>query len=283
MTYWYYRLGTKQAGAASVEMLVTLVRAGTIKPDTLLWHAGLRDWQKASETPELVEALAKAPMQTEVPANPRMPGKLDARDQALAGPWTRILARSFDSVIIMIALGPVISAMSLHLMEAIKNNPSSISFGFVTVYILVPTLLILLLSAVVFATIMTFFGTTPGKAIVGIRVESLSGELGSKGERFRFFLRREFGLLMFGCGLGIPIIAHIAAFLQFRRVRAGRPTYYDENKAVVRGNGSLERWCIALALMLFLGWLNGAINTPESLRDLAVNPQHFRIDAMSGG
>ncbi|GGF94474.1 hypothetical protein GCM10010924_23330 [Rhizobium wenxiniae] len=53
MTYWYYKLGRKQAGPVPAEALAGLVGKGTIKPDTLLWHAGLADWAKASEVEEL--------------------------------------------------------------------------------------------------------------------------------------------------------------------------------------------------------------------------------------
>jgi hypothetical protein len=45
MIDWYYQLGKKQAGPVSVEALAELIKAGTIKPDTMLWHIGLDNWQ----------------------------------------------------------------------------------------------------------------------------------------------------------------------------------------------------------------------------------------------
>jgi uncharacterized RDD family membrane protein YckC len=41
---WYYATGHQQHGPVSDEELAQLVAAGTVKTDTLVWHAGMEDW-----------------------------------------------------------------------------------------------------------------------------------------------------------------------------------------------------------------------------------------------
>jgi hypothetical protein len=46
---WYYADGSQQKGPITEEGLADLVRAGTVKPDTLVWRAGLAGWQPYSQ------------------------------------------------------------------------------------------------------------------------------------------------------------------------------------------------------------------------------------------
>ena len=42
---WYYAEGGEQKGPISADEFERLVAVGTVKADTLVWHAGLKEWQ----------------------------------------------------------------------------------------------------------------------------------------------------------------------------------------------------------------------------------------------
>ena len=42
---WYYAVEGRQAGPISEADWDGLIRAGTIAPETLVWHEGMADWQ----------------------------------------------------------------------------------------------------------------------------------------------------------------------------------------------------------------------------------------------
>lgn len=242
MIYWYYRLGRKQVGPVSIETLFDLIKAGTVRPHTMLWHSGLPYWHKASEISELVEPLSAGPAAS----------AMQERDPTLAGPWPRLWARMFDVGILALVLGPAGDYF-------LRNYFPSALPTIAAVSRVLPGVLMFPAAAVILALVMTIFGTTPGKAIAGIKVERLS-----KDRPLRFYLSREFGQWIFGAGLGIPLVSLITHILQFRRVRAGRPAFYDEDEGVfVRGTGSLARsgTIAAATVALFLGI--GIANMPD--------------------
>jgi uncharacterized RDD family membrane protein YckC len=58
---WYYIQGNQQVGPVTDTTLSNLAMTGAIAPETLLWRAGMQDWQPARiAAPELV-AVASAP------------------------------------------------------------------------------------------------------------------------------------------------------------------------------------------------------------------------------
>lgn len=60
---WFYFQGEQQVGPQSPAQIKTLIRQGQIKPDTLLWCAGMTDWQTATQTEfrTMLPALPVAP------------------------------------------------------------------------------------------------------------------------------------------------------------------------------------------------------------------------------
>jgi len=226
MTYWYYKLGRKQAGPVPAEALAGLVGKGTIKPDTLLWHAGLADWAKASEVEELGPTFEF-----------ELPGEVSVSspDLMIAGPWPRFWARIADEWIIGAAIGLPLGYLVQPYMPGVGTNfPLADNL---------PTIVLLAaITSVILWGSMTLFGTTPGKLVAGVRVENRSGT-----PDWRFYMRREFKLWLFIGIAGIPYISLIPCMLQYRRVARGRPAWYDEGAAVVWGTGRLSRSVAAAA------------------------------------
>jgi hypothetical protein len=216
MIDWYYRLGKKQGGPVSTEVLAELTKAGTIVPDTMLWHFGLGDWQKASETPELAAALAAAPAVVPV----------EERDPTLAGPWSRLWARMIDIYILTYALSFAIFFLS--------------GRYFPWLYIRVVALpdtafrVIMLPFAFAFlAIVMGVTGTTIGKAIIGIKVENISGR-----SSWAFYFLRELKVWTLGFWFGIPLLNFLGGAIQAARIAKTGSATYDRDFAIVRRRSS---------------------------------------------
>jgi len=54
---WYYSENGNQAGPISEEELRGKIVSGAVKPEDLVWHDGMSDWQPVGKTPELAASL----------------------------------------------------------------------------------------------------------------------------------------------------------------------------------------------------------------------------------
>lgn len=158
MADWYYKVGNIHAGPASPEELVELAKAGTIKPETELWHDGMNDWAKAAEIAELdlpfVEEQAEA--------------VVTDSDPALAGPWARFWARVIDTYVVTLILAAALGWLSALYLPSFFLK----LFGLNEVIL---NIIFLPIAGLVLALMMRITGTTIGKAIVGIKVQNISG------------------------------------------------------------------------------------------------------------
>jgi len=79
-TLWFYVRDDKRQGPVDFEHLVTMLLAGQIPHNALVWHQGLREWSEADRIPEVAEQLppplpqvAKPPKPAGAPEAPRPP------------------------------------------------------------------------------------------------------------------------------------------------------------------------------------------------------------------
>ena len=64
---WFYAAGTEQKGPFTPDQMSTLLRAGALTPQTLVWTAGMAAWAPLAETP-LGRGAADVPIAPPVPA-----------------------------------------------------------------------------------------------------------------------------------------------------------------------------------------------------------------------
>lgn len=226
MIYWYYRLGKKQAGPVSFETLAELTRAGTIRPDTMLWHSGIPDWLKASEVADLSEPLSEG---AAVPEEKE-------RDPTLAGPWSRFWARIIDIYVFSYGLGLALGYVAALYAPALYLRMTALNasvFGF----LLMPFVF------VIFAVMMSLTGTTPGKAIIGIKIENVSGR-----KPLVFHFLRELKVWSLGFGFGIPLLSFVVAAFRGRQIAKSGSTGYDRGFSVVRRKSSNLRYGLGVVI-----------------------------------
>ncbi|QRY68498.1 RDD family protein [Ensifer sp. PDNC004] len=241
MAVWYYLTGPDQLGPVDDDDLRALVRNGRITQETIVWREGLEERQAAGSHPDLVDAFVPPPI-------PATAAEADAAEPIVeepavqpglirnSRPWPRFWARLIDNFLFTPLLGfgiglwAVLYAPSIYLQIVSING---VLFG----------LMLLPLVALMLALSMMITGTTPGKAIAGVRVPVPAGR-----NRALFFLVREFRVWVIGLGLGIPIIALFTQIRQHRRVSLGQPASYDSGNPVVVADPSQFRFGVTLVV-----------------------------------
>ena len=61
MSEWYHAAGGEQQGPVSAEEMDRLIAEGTVTPETLVWRAGMGDWEPASQHFPQLRGMAAPP------------------------------------------------------------------------------------------------------------------------------------------------------------------------------------------------------------------------------
>lgn len=118
---WFYSDNGAQQGPISDMDLVNLTRNGTLKPETLVWHDGMTDWQPLSVTrPDLVSVPDSVPniggvavpelkkdlvvQQIREGAYESAFGATNPYGLNYAGFWIRLAAKMIDMVVLMVVI-----------------------------------------------------------------------------------------------------------------------------------------------------------------------------------
>ncbi|HEV7137231.1 MAG TPA: RDD family protein [Steroidobacteraceae bacterium] len=260
---WYVRRGELEIGPVGEDALRALVGTGQITADTQLWREGLSGWTEAialpgvlglraaapcasSPRPPLIQAvpdaprwMAAAPAGTALEADAALPA--GATLAAPAPPWRRYWARSLDVTIGTFLVAVVIGVLRPGLSAQLGATKH---VGWIIVLILLPFALAM------DALIHWALGNTPGKAIAGIKVLAEDGRrpLGAAA-----YLSRNFGVYVFGLGLGLPLVSLIALIVSYRRAAAGAVSIWDRfcssQVFVLSGSGG-RTWATASTYVL---------------------------------
>ena len=136
----------------------------------------------------------------------------------LASPWRRWCARLFDlwweCMLIGMVLGMVAGLFAPGLLDMIDSPGGDKLLGLA---MLPPALLL-------DAALMAYFGNTPGKALLGLRVGLVDGRPVS----FVQLCWRNLGVWAAGLGLGLPLVNLFTMARQHRRLVSGQAASYDE-------------------------------------------------------
>lgn len=182
-----------------------------------------------------------------------------------AGPWPRYWARMFDLMLGIAVLSFVGGVLWPTLFASEQTNFTALSIALIPIAMCVE------------AGVMTLFGTTLGKAIAGIRVETIDHQRPTFGTLFV----RNMRVWFFGLALGIPLVALGTLSHNHRKVSGGVRTSWDEEggTSVFDMRGSLARTVTVavLYIALFGGLVAlGTIKPSEHDQLLAALPEMNR-------
>lgn len=158
----------------------------------------------------------------------------------------RFFARLIDLAILMIPIW-MLYGFAIHSFDKrfssywilrFSLSPSAEGYLFYHYYIVSRTIdhiVLFMIPAFMNAALMALFfarlGTTPGKAILGIRLSVCQDNLSSF-SRWSVFFRREIGCWIWGLGAGGIVLASFCMVWQAIRLQKGKPAFYDRHHAV---------------------------------------------------
>jgi len=234
---WWYSEQREKKGPLSFEEVCGLVADGTLTARTLVWKKGLEEWQPVSEIAEFEDAIRAVP-----PDVPQPTPREENIELPLAGPWRRFFARLIDLWAIALPVGFIVAylagSLSLEFALWIQEPGSEYAFG----WLLLPA--VLLVEGVVYG----ISGTTLGKAILGIKVVTVSAHKATPGQ----YVRRLPGVYWGGLGTGFPLVNLFTMAHQYGRLRRGKHAGYDEGKFNVKGT-KLGFFRVVLAVLAIVG------------------------------
>lgn len=248
MGQWYYTIDGKQNGPVSETEFIKLFETAELGPDTLVWSEGLDDWTPALKIEGLIPTDFNPPPAPLPPSpndvwpesnlNARPPSGSQVRHRARpwVRPWVRYWARTMDFIIFCFLAGIILGFVYPSALEI----PDGL-FG------------ILLLFAYNFVEPAMFaaWGTTPGKALLRVRVRNADGGRLSYSEA----LTRVFKVWFRGQGLGIPIVALFTQINAYNRLtKKGKTTWDREGNISVR-HQLIEAWRVVVVVLFFTGFV----------------------------
>ncbi len=124
----------------------------------------------------------------------------------LAPPWARLIGRTFD-----VSLTISILTLVIDCLIEIAHSPIK---GVWLNYRQYLSLVFLPFALVIDALVISLFGTTLGKSLVGVKLVAQDGEWLS----FQRAMLRNFRLYLFGYGLGLPLFSLYTMYLSYRNL-----------------------------------------------------------------
>jgi len=258
------------------------IKAGELKPEVLGWRKGNESWSPLGELeefqgafqevaqmpPPLPEGLAQgeegevsenqdvavAPEQPDAESVPS--GYVAPAPEGEMEPiriWPRVLARLVDSIIFFLAIILFFSALAPQVLMGLGQ------FAY---------LIVVALAFVLEAGLLCSFGTTPGKAMMGITIRSEQGTILSFGAA----LRRSLLVWLRGVGLGHPLLAIILIALAYFEIRKRGNVLWDADQRLQISYRDPKPLSIAASGMIVVGFFL-----------MMVQGYHFMVDAIRSG
>ncbi|MBX3580824.1 MAG: RDD family protein [Rhizobiaceae bacterium] len=248
---WFYELDNRAVGPVSSADLESLVRAGSIGRETLVWTEGMPDWTPVTQCIELSDLWKAMPpplpgggaRRRDIDEVPSADIELGFADlYPLAGPWTRYFARSIDIIVLSYAV-----VFALFTAAALTSYDLYLALSQINPFLF--SMIVLPLALLANAVIVSLFGNSLGKTVFGIKAFRADA---NQAFDLGMHIARELKVWVQGLGLGLPIVALVTLVLAFNRVSAGKQTRYDEGSTNVLAlsDSKLRRW---LAMLFALG------------------------------
>jgi uncharacterized RDD family membrane protein YckC len=184
------------------------------------------------QTADAPAPLEAAPAETAPRAKARHPWT-----DTSAHPWRRFFARTLD-----LSLFGTVSAMIIAFAWAVAVSPEQAETAFSGldgwVGRLLGGMVLIILGAPLMALSIAWTGGTPGKWLMGVRVQRPDGRRLSLGAAFR----REVVVGCIGMGLGVPLLSLFFMHNGKEALEAHDETSWDEDRNVVvhRDDGALQ-------------------------------------------
>jgi uncharacterized RDD family membrane protein YckC len=238
---WHYVQEGQTKGPIPQSDVARMLSEGRLAADAPLWTEGMPDWTPANQIHTFQTNLPSMPLVApQAAAQPTLRQRADrARAEGIPQirPWVRYFARACDIWIFAIVVGLVLG------MAGLAEGVPEWAFGMV-----IPFLWLF-----VEAGLLSSWGTTPGKCLLGTWVADKMGNRLSYGEA----LSRSFSVWFMGLGFGLPVVSLVTLISSFVKLRRDGITAWDRDGqcAVIHERIGVGRVVAVIALMVAFGVL----------------------------
>lgn len=249
---FYLLIDGKKSGPFTAYALHGMVKDGSVTEETVAWHAGLDAWKPMGEVPAL-ESYFKAPeipKETETDTKPESDIPYTAAAQAArrgttapvarivhnVRPWRRAVARLVDTQLFYITVSLAQFKMG-HIDNAHFYQPTMLDL--LSIYAMWIVVESLLLSSI---------GTTPGKALLSLRIFTEEGEKLSFGRA----LKRSVLVWWRGFGIGFLPLQIFVGVLSYLNLTQSGTTVWDASVKTRVGHGTMQFPRIILLVLIFI-------------------------------
>ncbi|MBE6419508.1 MAG: RDD family protein [Akkermansiaceae bacterium] len=232
----YWIENKQKHGPIAVPDVITRIQMGELDPATTLgWHTGCEKWVPLRELPALADFLSemrdKSKQQTEEAEEPKdeidrllTPSEPEkASTQQMPSPVTVLLPPSFGNrIIARLTDYAIYAAIFMGICYLFKVSYNQ--------YLLFSTPSFWFLSILIETYLLSKYGATPGKRMMGITVRALQD--GNKPSP-RAALSRSFGVFILGMGCFIPILAIIMLIITSVMINKGGLTLWENRSRTI--------------------------------------------------
>jgi uncharacterized RDD family membrane protein YckC len=200
---WHYDTGKRPRGPYTESEIVGRIADGEVTGRTLLWAYPMEEWLPAANVEPFKAHFAVSEPMHEDPTVPAGPGFVYVNQMQ---PWARFFARHLDymTFIFVAIIVSMLTFSSVHGILMMTVGQTIIAF-----------ILLTLIWAFVEAALISVYGTTPGKYLLGIHVADSEGRRPGIAKS----LRRSLGVWAMGVGMALPIVGLVAQFLGYRALK----------------------------------------------------------------
>jgi hypothetical protein len=233
MANWYFNDSGQQRGPIPEEELKSLLSSRKISPQSLVWSEGMAEWKSATEISEL-QPSPYAPPSSITDSVESWSGYTPSGPQIR--PWVRYWARTSDSLLFCLIVGLIVPFVYPSFFEL---NDTLVGIVLLVFYNFVEPIL------------LSTIGTTPFKALMGVRVRNGDGSKLSYPQA----LTRILTIWIRGQGLGIPIITLITHITSYSHLSNEGITPWDRQGNFIVSHQSVIWWRWLVLALFFVGFV----------------------------
>lgn len=242
---WYYRQMDATQGPIAQEKLLDLLHSGYLRIETPVWTAGMVDWMEAKDAQKLREnddSSALSQLTTPIDSIDRSSNNKTASNNSIvptgsqSRPWVRYWAKMLDFWIYGLIIGLVIGFLQLDV--TIIRLFFAIFLVFVGQIIVEPCLL-------------PSWGSTPGKALLNVRVRTQDGTKLSAQES----MLRSLNVWIRGFGLGLPLVNLFTMLNAYNKLKENHVTSWDKDGGFVTIHKKIGATRVIIYFLIVFGFI----------------------------
>lgn len=200
---WHYDSGNRPRGPYTESEIEGRIAEGEVTGQTLVWAHPMEEWLPAATVGPFKARFAKGEPVLDDPTVPAGPGFVYVSQMQ---PWARFFARHLDYmtfIFVAVVVSIFTFAGTIDILQMTVGQA------------ILAGILLTLVWAFVEAALISAYGTTPGKYLLGIHVTDSDGHRPGLAQS----LRRSLRVWGMGMGMALPIIGLVMQALGYRALK----------------------------------------------------------------